>query len=112
MLQMSVALGRDLGSFWSMSSICVQVRDGRREGGKRMMKEERGRGTGGKKRKEERGTRRVREQDGGREKRGREGAGSGKKMAQILKHVRALSTYQLLQFVTVVPLHWLKGNLR
>lgn len=33
-------------------------------------------------------------------------------MAQILKHVRALSTHQLLQFVTVVPLHWLKGNLQ
>ena len=44
MLQMSVALVRDLGSFWSMSSICVQVRDGRSEGGRRerrMMKEER-----------------------------------------------------------------------
>ena len=39
-----------------------------------MMKEERGRGMGGKKRKDERGTRRIREQDGGREKRGREGA--------------------------------------
>ena len=45
-MQMSVALGRDLGSFWSMSSICVQVRGGRSEGGRRerrMMKEERGR---------------------------------------------------------------------
>ena len=114
---MSVALGRDLGSFWSMSSICVQVRGGRSEGGRRerrMMKEERGRGTGGKKRKEEKGTRRVKEQDGGRKKKEgeKEGVGSGKKMAQILKHVRALSTHQLLQFVTVVPLHWLKGNLQ
>ena len=30
MSQMSLALGRDLGSFWSMSSICAQVRGGRK----------------------------------------------------------------------------------
>lgn len=40
MLQISLALGRDLGSFWSMSSICAQVR-----GGRKMMKE--GREEGG-----------------------------------------------------------------
>ena len=40
MLQMSVALGRDLGSFWSMSSICVQVREGGKEGRREERKED------------------------------------------------------------------------
>jgi len=49
-LQISLALGRDLGSFWSMSSICAQVRggrkmmkEGREEGGREEGRKERGR---------------------------------------------------------------------
>ena len=71
MSQMSVALGRNLGSFWSMSSICLQVRDGRRKG---VIKEDRGRGREERREKRKEGQRGSRmEGGGGGEKRGREG---------------------------------------
>ena len=71
MLQMWVALGRDLGSFWSMSSICVQVKDGRMEGGKERKEDDEGRERRGKRGKESKGA--GEEGGGGGEKRGREG---------------------------------------
>ena len=77
-LQISLALGRDLGSFWSMSSICAQVR-----GGRKMMKE--GREEGGR--------------EEGRKERGREGRWrprgewSENETVQVLKTCRNVCIY-------------------